>query len=352
MAHRFVRVVDRDLHFGAQLGVVDDVGEISRGGSTGLFQPGGQRFGVQRDQGRDERPAVADDQALTDQPVRADTVLEHGGSDVLAGCRDDQFLLAPGDPHETVLINFADISCMEPAVGVDRVLRRRVVVPVAVEDQVGLEQQLAVVGHRHAHPADGAPDRTDPQRVRTVHAHAGGRLGQPVALVDGDADAVEEVAQPLAERRTAGDRRLAPTTQRGAQLAVHEPVEQRVLHLEHRRHRAAFLRLRVADRDALGEVEDLAVAPGVRLLLGRVVDLLEHARDAEHERRLERGEVGEQVLDVGGMPEHAARCQRADLDHAAEDVRDRDEQQGRGSRVEQLGKVAGDLVDLGDEVAV
>ena len=56
---------------------------------------------------------------------------------------------------------------------------------------------------------------------------------------------------------------------------------------------------RVLDGGVRGGAEDLALAAGLGLLLGRVVDLLEHARHGEQERRLERAERRQQLLRVG-----------------------------------------------------
>ena len=71
-------------------------------------------------------------------------------------------------------------------------------------------------------PPTGRP--TVPMRIvfRAVDGAGSGGLGEPVALVDRDADAAEEVAQPAAERRAAGYGRDAVAAERGAQLAVDE----------------------------------------------------------------------------------------------------------------------------------
>src|SRR6266550_1507027 len=47
---------------------------------------------------------------------------------------------------------------------------------------------------------------------------------------------------------------------------------------------AGVQRLAVGDRDLFGQVEDAALAVGVRALLGGVVDLLEHPGHRQHER--------------------------------------------------------------------
>src|SRR5690606_15032470 len=100
---------------------------------------------------------------------------------------------------------------------------------------------------------------------------------QAVALVDRHADAAEEVAEARAQRAAAGHRGLALTAERGLELAVDQLVEQRVLELEAEAGAALVQGLAVGDGGRRGGVEDLALAAVVRLLLGGVVDLLEHA---------------------------------------------------------------------------
>ena len=67
------------------------------------------------------------------------------------------------------------------------------------------EQDLAVVGDPGAHAGQRLTDRADLVAAGLVHGRRGRGLGHPVALEHGDADAAEEVAEPLAQRRAAGD---------------------------------------------------------------------------------------------------------------------------------------------------
>ncbi len=62
-----------------------------------------------------------------------------------------------------------------------------------------------------------------------------------------------------------------------------------------------------------------------------VEDLLEDARDREDEGGLEGRQLGEQVLDVGAVPEPRACLDAADLDDPREHVGERQEQQGGGA---------------------
>ena len=161
-----------------------------------------------------------------------------------------------------------------------------------------------------------------------------GRRGvsvRPVALEDGDADAAEEVAEPGAERSAAGDRVLA-RGRRARRAACRRPAgRRRACCGPQRQARAARCpapRCR-RSRVSAAPVEDLALAVGLRLGLGGVVDLLEDPRHGQDEGRPERGQVVDQVLDVGGVAQPTRASRRsADLDQPGEDVRQRQEEQG------------------------
>ena len=183
----------------------------------------------------------------------------------------------------------------------------------------------------HGAAGDRPADRADLHRVRPVDRRAGGRLGQAVALVDRDADSrgrSGRAAHRAARRRRS---RRSPC-RRGRRAACRRRARRRPgagTSSAARCHDVAVEGLAVVDRDPLGEVEDRALAVGVRPLLRGVVDLLEHPRHRQHERRLERGEVRHQVLDVGGVAHPHPALHAADLDDPGEDVRERQEQQRR-----------------------
>ena len=93
-------------------------------------------------------------------------VLEDGRRDVLAARGDQDLLLATGDPDEAVVVELADVAGVEPAVGVDRLVGRGLVVPVPVEDDRSAQQDLAVVGDPDRDAGERLADGADPQRGR------------------------------------------------------------------------------------------------------------------------------------------------------------------------------------------
>ena len=199
--------------------------------------PAGVHLLVEGDQRGDERLAVADDDALADEGVGAQAVLEHRGGDVLAAGGHEDLLLAPGDPQEAVVVELADVAGVEPAVA-DRLGGRRVVAAVAAEQVDAAQADLAVVGDAHVDAGQRQADRADPHLAGAVDGGRGGGLGEAVALEDRDADAAVEVAEAGAERGAAGDGVLHLAAHRLAQLAVDQLVEHGVAQPQAERHAA------------------------------------------------------------------------------------------------------------------
>ena len=117
----------------------------------------------------------------------AQPVLEHGGRDVLAGRGDDEVLLAPGDREEPLVVEDAEVAGVQPAVLVDHLLGGGLVVPVALEDHVALDEDLAVRRDPDRAARDRPAHGADLLRVGRVGVGRGAGLGQAVALEDGDA---------------------------------------------------------------------------------------------------------------------------------------------------------------------
>ena len=186
----------------------------------------------------------------------------------------------------------------------------------------------------------------------SVHRGRCGRLGQAVALQDVQPEAAVEVAEPLAQRGAARDRVARIAAERRAQALEHEDVGDLVLHLQPQARPARRVQgARVDDRGLRGALEDRALAARGGLLLGRVVDLLEHARHGEDERRPEGREVLDQRAGVGGVAEDRAGRDAEHLDEPGEHVRQRHEQQrpraGLPDDLVQVGhRVDGELVEV------
>jgi len=93
--------------------------------------------------------------------------------------------------------------------------------------------------------------------------------------------------------------------------------------------------LRIVDRLLGCPPEDLDLAAGRRLLLRRGVDLLEHARHGEDQRRLEGAHVSHQLGGVRAEAHDGTRRHERHLDQPGERVRQRQEHHRRGTLLEQ-----------------
>ena len=202
------------------------------------------------------------------------------------------------------------------------------VVPVAVEHVDALDQDLAVVGDLEPDARERGADGADLELRDQVDRRRRRRLGEAVALEDLDVQAAEEVpevacrAAPIPRRRTGCCRPWPPSACcRPAGRTARTGASARGARDPRRAPSSARRRRRAAARKIL----PLPAALG--LLLGRVVDLLEHARHGEQEGRLEAAERRQQLLRVGLVADLDAGVHGEDRDEAREDVRGRDEQQ-------------------------
>lgn len=110
--------------------------------------------------------------------------------------------------------------------------------------------------------------------------------------------------------------------------------------------------LAVLDRGVGRLVEDLALAAVVRLLLGGVVDLLEHARNREDEIRLECGELVEQGRQIRGVTDSDLVIERREGDESREHVSEWQEQQCALTGFHRVGQPQLGCRGLGVEVAM
>ena len=111
LRHRLVGVVDGRLELGQQRRVLVDASRSARRSVWPCSaEPLRQHLGVDGEQRRDVGPAVADDEALAQQPVRPEPVLEHGRRDVLAAGGDDEVLLAAGDRQVALVVERAEVA--------------------------------------------------------------------------------------------------------------------------------------------------------------------------------------------------------------------------------------------------
>ena len=321
-----VRGGHRFLQGGQDLDVRGRLGHAHRGQRVG-GEPIGEHFRVQRDERGDERPLIAHDQDLGDERVGAHRVFEGGRGDVLAARRHDDLLRAARDGHVAVAVQAPQVARAEPAVFGEAGGRGLGIVVVALEDAGALQKDLALVADLEGHGRQGWAHGADLGQAGRVDGDRTDRLGQAVALQDGDADAAIEVGEPGGQGRAARHDVVRVAAHQADDLLVDEPVGQHVLSLEG--YRGALFRIEglgVSNRDLGCPPEDL-LPRAARLRVRRVVDLLQDARDDEEVARLKGCEVGQEVFDVGRVAEHAVAADLEDLQEAREHVGERQEEE-------------------------
>src|SRR3954451_17699311 len=121
--------------------------------------------------------------------MRVQRLLDLARVDVVAAA-DDQLLLAVDEEQIALFVEAADIAGRQPAVGVDRVARRFVIVPVAGDHGRPAELDLADAvlvraGDPQFGPAERHPDRARLARLpEGVSRRDPAELREAVALVD------------------------------------------------------------------------------------------------------------------------------------------------------------------------
>ncbi len=141
---------------------------------------------------------------------------------------------------------------------------------------------------------------------------------------------------------------MAVAAQHRHDLLQHQARTRRGDAMSRRRRRPlrGVERLRVVDRLLGCPPEDLDLAASGGLLLGRGVDLLEHARHGENQRRLERAHIRHQLGRVGAEAQHGPRGDQRDLHESRERMRERQEHHRRCALLEQ--DVSQFVMDAGD----
>ena len=296
-----------------------------------LGQPVGQHVGVEGEERADVGALIADDDHVGDERVRGQGVLEDLGGHVLSACGDDKFLLAARNGQLALAIDRAQVAGVEPlAVGHDLGgLLGQVV--VAGHDGLAAHQDLAVLGKLDEVAGQGQSDAADGVLADVLDGDWAGRLGQAVALDEGDAHAGVEVREVGGQGRAAGDDVAQVGAQDRADLLEDERVGDAVAHLLEQAGAEGLLGGHGEGARLLGAPrEHAALDAAARLGGGRVVDLLEHAGHDEEHGGLEGLDVRQQVLDAGREAEDALARQDHVHDEASEHVGDGQEEEQAG----------------------
>ena len=296
-----------------------------------LGEPIRQHVCVESEERADVGALVAHHDDVGDERVRGQGILEDLGGDVLAACGDDEFLLAPGDGELALAVDGTQVARVEPgAVGHDLGgLLGQVV--VAGHDGLAAHEDLAVLGDLDEVPGQRQADAADRVLADVLDGDRAGRLGQAVALDEGDTHARVEVGEIGGQGGAAGDDVAQVGAEHRADLLQDEGVGDAVADLLEGARTEGLLGREGVGACLLGAPREHAPLDAAASLGGgRVVDLLEDAGHDEEHGGLEGLDVGQQVLDGGGEAEHALAGEDDVHDESGEHVGDGKEEQEAG----------------------
>ncbi|MNS25036.1 hypothetical protein D3C72_569180 [compost metagenome] len=282
-------------------------------------------------QGHEVRPAIAHYARARDARPGLQRVLELLRGDVLAARRDDELFFSVGDVPEPVDVSLADVAGVKKSLGVQGLVRRRLVAPVALKHVGPAHEQLAVLGTLDRDAGQWLADAAEAERRRHVDGRGRRGLGRAPALADQDAHGVEEPGNVAGQGRPAADNHLQVPAEPLANGCEDQPVRDHVLHRQVQMHRLTGLDgPGVALADAERPVEHAPPVPGRGGHLGRHagVDFLQHARHGHHEGGPNRLEVLAERVEAAGVGDGVAHVERKEVPRGAlEDVRERQDAQ-------------------------
>src|SRR4029077_1145784 len=194
---------------------------------------------------REERDAVlavvADYDRLADGRLGLQQVLDLLRRDVLPARGLDEVLLPVGDAEEALRVELADVASVEPAAGIPALGRRLRAAVVAERDVRAARQYFAVLRDADLAAVQRQPDRSELEAVGPVAGEARGGLGETVAFEDENADRVEELRDLARQRRATRDHEAHVAAQQLVDAGEHQPIGERMLDVDERRHRTPLL---------------------------------------------------------------------------------------------------------------
>jgi len=195
---------------------------------------------VRDDEGTDELLAVADDHTLFDDFAGGEGVLDGSRSDVLARREHENLFDALAELDVAVRTQVNDIAGPEPPAVVvldEGPLGRVRFVPVALDDVRSLDEEFAdrprvvegvLIGHRfvdaEVHLGKCRTNSPDFGGFGRIDGDDGGRLGEPIPLVNREPHPVIERTEFTGEAAAAADQELDLVTESLPDLCEHESV--------------------------------------------------------------------------------------------------------------------------------
>ena len=170
---------------------------------------------------------VADDRGLADAPGLVEHSLDVLRKDIEPFRCDDHLLLASAHEQTACVVQLADVTGMEPAVG-ERLRRRRVLPVVTLCHVVAAHEDLAIRSDLEFHAGDRRPDGACTRLERMVERDDGCGLGQTVSLHDEEAEPRPEPLELRIERRRPDDEAPELEAEQSVDASIPPPAPQPV----------------------------------------------------------------------------------------------------------------------------
>ena len=140
------------------------------------------------------------------------------------------------------------------------------------------------------------------------------------------------MSQALAKWRSSRNCRFDSPAHIGADLRKNQFVEEAMFN-EQRKWNTSFIQcLAVCDRDCGGFAKDSALAAGLRVRFGAVIDFFENSWHCKNESRLERCHVNSEPCGgVSAMSHVQSSAHCANLYHASKNVSHWEKEKGRAA---------------------
>src|SRR6266568_809544 len=222
------------------LGLLGQV-HVARVGQHPPLGPVAHRVEVDGDHGGHEVTLMAEGDGLADERAVLELVLEELRREGRAVGEGAHVLGAVDDHEMATRIDEAGVPGVEPAVGVDDLAGRLLVLEVALEDRASTHEHLAALGDLDLDARDGAPGARGIRLGVRLQGHEPARLRRSVHLLEVDPDGAKESEGVGPEGRAPGERPLGlPEAELVAHGAVDEELAEGGGQAQARRHGLAL----------------------------------------------------------------------------------------------------------------
>src|SRR5579859_747649 len=318
-----------------------------------LGELGGDSDRVGNDEGDDKFALITDNHGVQDIRAGFQGIFDGLRGDEFAGGGFEEILFAVGDEEVIVFVEIANVAGFKPAVVGKNFAGGFRRFEISLHDARTLGDNFAIVGDVQLNVGDWAAG-TPGAVMRMVAGEDGRGFRQAVALIDGNADGPEKLAEVFGERSAAGKNGAELAAGAGANFGVDERVGNDPLQTNGQA--GGFLATTPGGGFAgclHGELEDFALGAGgfASLLHQAGVDFFEEAGNGGEDGGLDFEQSLGNIFDDVDIGDRAAVKNINVIEHPAIHVGEREKRDGEIGAGAEIEFVAG-VGDIGAEIGV